>query len=393
MRKPPKWFVREVLLPFAFTRLLLILVAWGGFHLVEKPFRTGEWEIGSNGMVSPIQAQLSSDVHPVLNMFSRWDGAWYLSIAQHGYRFTPGKESNVAFFPLYPGAVRVLHFAFPFHSDAGWLFLGILLSNGACLLALAWLYQLVFLDYGESVAAHTVLYLCVFPTTLFLSAFYSEGLFLACVLGAFFFARRGRWLWAGVFAGLAAIGRAPGVLVVIALACEYLQQKKFNWREIKADCLSLLLAPLALAAHLAYFKWRFDDWFVIFKVESVQSWSRKLTPPWVTFATFFQRPHAGKGTHDSYLDLLFTLLLIGLTIFVALRLRLSYAVYAVTTVIFITSWGYLTSIPRFGVVIFPVMIALALLGRNESFHRAYLFISSAIAAYCMFTFSHWGWLG
>ncbi|MEO6871220.1 MAG: hypothetical protein ABI233_03250, partial [Chthoniobacterales bacterium] len=164
-------------------------------------------------------------------------------------------------------------------------------------------------------------------------------------------------------------------------------------REVKADCLSLLLAPLATAAHLAYFKWRFGSWFVLFKVEAVKSWSRKLTPPWVTFATFFQRPHSGKGTHDSYLDLLFTLLLIGLTVFVALRLRLSYAVYAVTTVIFITSWGYLTSIPRYGLVIFPVMIALALLGRNEYFHRAYLVISSAIAAYCMFTFSHWGWLG
>ena len=82
-----------------------------------------------------------------------------------------------------------------------------------------------------------------------------------------------------------------------------------------------------------------------------------------------------------------------LTTFTAFRLRLSYAVYAIVTVLFITSWGFLTSVPRFGVVIFPIIIALALLGRSDGFNRAYLTISGCIAAYCMFLFSHWGWVG
>ncbi len=388
-----RWLVRDVLVPFAATRLLLIVVAWGGFHLVKTPFKTGKWEVGSDHMISPIKGQFSLDIHPLVNMWSRWDSEWYLSVAKNGYEFTPGKESNVAFFPLYPCAVRALHYIFPLRSDAGWLLLGILLSNGSLLLLLVCLNRLVRLDYDDAMAARTVLYLCLFPTTLFLSAFYSESLYLACVLGAFYQARRGRWLLAGLLAALAAIGRAPGGLVAIALGFEYLQQKKFQWRQIKLDCLALLLAPAAVAAHMAFFKWRFGDWFVIFKVEAIKSWSRTLTPPWVTLGAFFQRPHAGKGTHDSYLDLVFTLALLCLTIFAALRLRLSYAVYAVLTVIFITSWGYLTSIPRFGVVIFPIVIALALLGLNDTFNRTYLIVSGGIAAYCMFTFSHWGWLG
>src|SRR5205085_7325056 len=119
-------------------------------------------------------------------MWSRWDSEWYLSVAKDGYRLVPGQESNVAFFPLYPCAVRALHFIFPFRSDAGWFLLGILLSNGSLLLSLAFSNRLVRLDYDHATAARTVLYLCLFPTTLFLSAFYSESLFLACVLGAFY---------------------------------------------------------------------------------------------------------------------------------------------------------------------------------------------------------------
>ncbi len=382
-----------MLAPFAISRLVLIAVGWLTFHLMEMPLRTGKWEVGPNGMIVPIHGQLSPDVHPILNMWSRWDSEWYLSIAQNGYQFASGKESNVAFFPLYPCAVRAAHFIIPWRSDAGWLLLGILLSNGALLVSLGILHRLVRLDYDEGTAARAVLYLCVFPTTLFLSAFYSESLFLACVLGAFYLARRGRWLLAGVLAALGAIGRAPGGLVALALGFEYLAQKKFQWRQIKPDCLALLLAPAAVAAQMAFFKWRSGDWFVLFKVEAIKSWSRKLTPPWITIGTFFQRPHSGVGTRDSYLDLLATLVLIALTLFVAMRLRLSYAIYAGLTILFITSWGVLTSAARFGVVIFPIMIALALLGRNPIFHRSYLVVSGSIAAYCMFIFSHWGWLG
>lgn len=388
-----QWLPREVLAPFAISRLALVAIAWLGFHLVETPLKSGKWEVGSNDMICPISGQLSPDTHPFVNMWSRWDSEWYLSIAKNGYQFAPGKESNVAFFPLYPYAVRVVHFITPWRSDAGWLLIGILISNGSFLVALAYLNRLVRLDYDEATAARAVLYLCVFPTTLFFSAFYSESLFLAFVLSAFYYARRGRWLLAGVLAAAAAVGRPPGGLLIIALALEYLDQKQFRWKQVKPDCLALLLPPLAVTSHLAFFRWRFGNWSVLAKAEAVASWSRTFTLPWMTLGTFFQRPHSGKGAHDSYLDFVFTIALLGLTTFTAFRLRFSYAIYAIVTVLFITSWGFLTSMPRFGSVIFPITIALALLGKNEDFNRGYLAISGCIAAYCMFAFSHWGWVG
>ena len=49
------------------------------------------------------------------------------------------------------------------------------------------------LDYNDGVAKKAVLFFCVFPTAYFLSALYSESLFLVLVLASFYYARQTRW--------------------------------------------------------------------------------------------------------------------------------------------------------------------------------------------------------
>jgi len=98
--------------------------------------------------------------------------------------------------------------------------------------------------------------------------------------------------------------------------------------------------------------------------------------------------NSGRGAWEFF----FTIALLGLAIFACFRLRPSYAVYAVVSLLFITSWGALTSAPRLGIVIFPLVIALALLGDNKVFNRAYLFFSTLLAAVAMVIFSQWGWV-
>jgi hypothetical protein len=63
-----------------------------------------------------------------------------------------------------------------------------------------------------------------------------------------------------------------------------------------------------------------------------------------------------------------------------------------SSLLFITSWGALTSVPRFGIVIFPIIMALALLGDNKAFNRAYLVFSAILAAVAMVIFSQCGWV-
>jgi Gpi18-like mannosyltransferase len=386
-----QWVVVDVLVPLAVTRAVLVLVAWLGFHFFQFHLRSSKWEIGSNGMVQPVAEHLSPDAHPFINMWSRWDAGWYLDVAKNGYKFLPGEQSNVAFFPLYPYLTRLIHSAIPVKGDAGWMLGGIIVSNTALLVGLIYLHRLVRLDYDYATAGRAVLYLCVFPTTLFLSAVYSESLFLALVVTAFYYSRSRRWIVSGMLAAAATLCRPAGLLLLLPLGFEYLDQRKFRWRLIGADSMALILIPLAFTLHLAVLRWRFGSWSVISKAEAIAGWDRSLTLPSNTLLSSLQHIGSSIGYHGAF-EFFFTAILIALAVLACFRLRPSYAIYSVVSVLFATSWGDLRSAPRFGIVIFPIFILLALMGEHKAFNRMYLTISAVLAAVSMVVFSQWGWV-
>jgi len=47
----------------------------------------------------------------IVSLHSRWDSAWYLDIAQHGYIFKGAQQlSNIVFFPLYPFLMKLVSY-------------------------------------------------------------------------------------------------------------------------------------------------------------------------------------------------------------------------------------------------------------------------------------------
>lgn len=168
---------------------------------------------------------------------ARWDGAWYLTIAHYGYlpELGPFTAARAAFFPLYPLLVWTVSLL----GLAGAL-AGVIVSLIALLCALYCLHRLTTLELadggllpaiasrarsaaGERAIARLALALTAFgPMAFFLSADYSESLYLALSIGVFLQARRGRWMWVGVLGGLAAATRSTGVLLVAPAAALYL---------------------------------------------------------------------------------------------------------------------------------------------------------------------------
>src|SRR5919199_1702721 len=102
-------FGREVLLPFVLSRALLLAGSLAALALLPLHPGDGPW---AGGPATPWIAALS-----------RWDGRWYLSVAQHGYGYQPGQASNVAFSPLYPWLMQGLGVALG-RSDAQTLLAG-----------------------------------------------------------------------------------------------------------------------------------------------------------------------------------------------------------------------------------------------------------------------------
>jgi Gpi18-like mannosyltransferase len=309
-------------------------------------------------------------------------------VAKYGYQFTPGKQSSAAFFPLYPMAMRAAHLVIPGSSDLGWFVSGIIVANLSLLVALFYLVRLVRLDFGAGPARRVGVYLLVFPTAFFFSAVYSEATFLAVTAAAFYHARRGQWWIAGALGGLAALTRSPGILLCVPLLLEYMAQRDYQLRRIRLDIAALGLVPLCLAGLLLYFQWRFGNAFATRDAQAAWEGWGQLSWPWQPFVQIAQQKLVAKDL----IDLTFALVLLGLSITAAVRLRVSYGVYAILSYWFVTAWGSLASVPRYALAVFPIFIVLALLGRSRLFHQAYLVSACALSAFFMMMFAVWRWV-
>jgi len=128
-------------------------------------------------------------VAPVTNLWleprQRWDTPHFQVIAERGY----GAYDTSLFSPfLYPLLMRLV--ADVLGGDT--LLVGLIVSNLAYLVALAYLYRLTAMETDHQVARRCILYIASFPIALFFLAAYSESLFLLTTVIALYYARQRR---------------------------------------------------------------------------------------------------------------------------------------------------------------------------------------------------------
>jgi hypothetical protein len=126
------------------------------------------------------------------------------------------------------------------------------------------LYRLALLDLDERAARLTLVLVSLYPMSFFLSAVYTESLFLMLSVAAFYAARRERWALAGLCGGLCAATRSDGLVLLIPLGLLYLYGPRMVaaspgarawWRpryRVTRSAAWLALVPAGLAAYLTY---------------------------------------------------------------------------------------------------------------------------------------------
>ncbi|MFS6827037.1 mannosyltransferase family protein [Cyanobium sp. ATX-6F1] len=152
---------------------------------------------------------------------SSWDGAHYLRIALEGYA-----DNNLAFFPAFPAAVRLVSDLLPLPP----LVVALLLSNGAFLVALALLHRLSERWLGAEAARATVLLTCLNPLSIFFSLPYTESFFL--LFSTLSLTWLGRDPIPSVrlapIAALCAASRPNGVAIVVPILLAYARQRRLG---------------------------------------------------------------------------------------------------------------------------------------------------------------------
>src|SRR5262249_30034760 len=137
-----------------------------------------------------------------------------MAIAEHGYLAplnTFNYDIRPAFFPVFPALTAALMPIVRVPISAA------LITSNACLLAaLAILWRLTAMDWGEGAARRVVWIYLVFPGSLFLSAPYTESVMLAATVGAVLAARQRRWLVSGLLASAATLARPVGFIALTA---------------------------------------------------------------------------------------------------------------------------------------------------------------------------------
>jgi hypothetical protein len=311
---------------------------------------------------------------PALDMWAQWDAKHYVDIAVRGYDSPYAPESNIAFFPLYPLLIRLVLVALGRVDTQTGAFVGLVISNVALFLALLYLSALVARDFSLSLARRTVLYLLVFPTTLFLSSVYAEPVFLLAAVASLYHARAGEWGRSSLAAALAALTRPFGVLLIVPIAVELYRQhaRLRSW-------LWLIGPPIGLALFVGYLWWLFGDPFAYFQAGT--TWGRGLHAPWDVLFSYIKGPIVMFDWPYSWLDLISMIAMVAILIAGVRLVPASYSSYSAAGLIFAMSTGVAWfSASRHALALFPLIIVLAVIGwRYRWFNWAWLAFSIFIA--------------
>ncbi|KAI8972719.1 GPI mannosyltransferase 2 [Pilobolus umbonatus] len=165
---------------------------------------------------SSAEIQLESSSHHPLLPFLRWDGLYFLDIAEHGYVY----EQATAFFPGVPFMSRVLAYTvyLPLQTYIGLrhtlLLSGITLSNVSFVLAAGALYKLTLtlLPNNKRLSALSAIAFCLSPPAMFMSSFYTESMFALLTFTGMRWMAEKRHFQAALLWGLASAVRSNAVV-------------------------------------------------------------------------------------------------------------------------------------------------------------------------------------
>jgi Gpi18-like mannosyltransferase len=377
------WIGSDILIPFAITRLALLLVGWFSRSFLPEPNYPAR---------EAVQRGWHFSSHRLLDIWGRWDSGWYASIVFNGYTINGDlktSQSNIAFFPLYPYIVKIFFHLLPapLQTLENMLAVGAIVSNLFFVGALILFYKLVItLCKNQRVARRAILYLLLFPASFFFSCFYTESTYLFFSIASFYAASKQRWGIACTLGFFVGIARPLGVAIAIPLAFEYLKSRGWRVRSIDKNAAWFLLIPLGFFLFLLSFYRSSGTFFAPMAVQS--AWGRSFALPWDTLF----KP----VTYFPFITPLDSIFIVGFIIFsIVALIRLpsySYGIYSLLLLIPPLMTGDPRSAIRYCAVVFPIFIILALWGRKYAIHQFITILFLTLQVLLMTAWSQFYWV-
>lgn len=347
-------------------RIILIVFVWFiTIFLVNKVSARVLFDRTSYEL--PYHAPFVFSTAPFLNM----DGRAYLDIACKGYVVNSSGINLRAFFPVYPILIRL----FSAGCKINPIPIGLVISFISFLAAIIILWKIL----DKNVRDKTIILLLVFPTSFFFAAFYTESIFFLLSVLIFWFLDRKKIFYAAIFAALASATRIVGLALSLPVIYEaYLEYKKHRRIYFEA-----LLSPLGFIFYAVY-NW-FSSGNLFTFISSQKYWDRPVGLAAPFYAIKSQIVSVLSGPLPSYdspfvypvilIEFIVLLYLLAVLYFSYKKIKMSYWLYMLGSLVIILFGGILSSIPRYALVLFPCYVFLA--GRLKSIrYLLYIFICS-----------------
>jgi hypothetical protein len=295
----------------------------------------------------------------------RWDGRWYLIIAEHGYQSELPERigyirdfdgAAIAFYPLYPYLARWFDYVFPGGLVHAMLGLNFLLGAVAVVLVGMLARQL----YSVDTAQRAMVLFTLFPGSVVLSWNYAEATLIVCAAACMLFLLRERWELAGIMAALGTAARPNGIALVAACAAAaaIAIYRKRQWRSL----LSVGMSPLGAIGYHWYLRVHTGErwpWMRAQKEAWNEGWSWGATA--VRYIWRFLQNPLGTGFGDTYMQAFVAVTALGIGLFCSVRKRLPWLMlaYVVVVAALMLSTKVVEPRPRFVFTAFPLVIGVA----------------------------------
>lgn len=294
-------------------------------------------------------ADPSRNQYRLLDGLIMWDGSFYRDIAITWYN--TGRPDWSRFFPLFPGLGRVLGPVFGDRPDIAL----VVINNVAALVAALLIWRLTLEVTGSAAAASRASWLiALVPPAFVLTLAYTEGLAIVLAAGTLLMTHRNRFVAAGALGFLAALLRPVGGLILVAIIVElWSVRRTVGWSHVVAA----VTGPLAgFGLGLWWISLGTGDFALPFTMQ------QEIRGSFMDPVTRTVRPliwFAEGNFHDVSNFLFMWVQIILLWLMVRLRQPLSWIMYTVATMVVLFSSQVVDSVGRYGLVAFPLVIALA----------------------------------
>jgi hypothetical protein len=407
----------------ALRNLILIWLSWAliviGFQTLvqerlqpNRPDRATEWTPNETARTS--QRGKIYLLEPFMNNQVSWDSEFYLSIATAGYddpavRLVdiPGGQSyamNYAFFPFYPLVMQIVRAPFTLLPGmtpiAASTLAGVLVALVGTLAGMLALYDLVRDRMGDEGGLRAAFYLLIFPTGFFLAQVYTEGLFIGLAFGCLALLHRQRLLPAAILAALATLTRSVGVFLVIPLALAWLApllqpDSVTGKRRLLPDAPHLLRGLLVLLPVAAYILWRVALGTPFDLVQT--TWFGRGAFDWARFTSGIERALEAIRTGENnqmrvyFLMEFASVILAAIACLFTLRRYPAVSLFGLVALVIAFTSGSPQSLLRYVLVVPPVFIMLASLGKATWFDRSWTVLSLLLMGMqvSLFTWDMW----